>query len=178
MKILVLTGSPRKYSNSNVMADEFIRGAKENGHDIFRFDAAHSNVHPCIACNRCGKDGPCIFNDDFQKVRENILPADLVVFVTPLYWFGICGQLKNVIDRFYALDKRLHEPKQAILLSTHLNTADEPNVPLALTYQAMLHYLGWTSRGIIQAGGLDEAGTITGTEFPRLAYKLGKSIRD
>lgn len=177
MNILVLTGSPRKNSNSNFMADEFIRGAKENGHDIFRFEAAHSNVHPCIACNRCGKDGPCIFNDDFQKVREHILPADLV-FVTPLYWFGIAGQLKNVIDRFYAIDKNLHVPKQAILLSTHLNTAEEPNIPLAMTYQAMLNYLGWTNRGIIQAGGLDAAGAIINTEFPKRAYELGKSLQD
>ncbi|WP_165079373.1 MULTISPECIES: flavodoxin family protein [unclassified Desulfovibrio] len=176
MKILVLTGSPRKKSNSNILADEFIRGASENGHDIFRFDAARSDVHPCVGCNSCKKDGPCIFKDDFQKIREHILPARMVVFVSPLYWFGFCTQLKTVIDRFYALDKKLHAPKEAILLSTHLNTAEEPNIPLAMTYQAMLAYLGWSNRGIIQAGGLEEAGSITATGFPREAYELGKSI--
>lgn len=176
MKIVVLTGSPRKNSNSNILADEFIRGASENGHDIFRFDAAHAKVHPCIACNKCHKDGPCVFNDDFQKVREHLLGADLVVFVTPLYWFGICAQLKTVIDRFYSMDKKLHVPKQAILLSTHLNTAEQPNMPLAMTYEAILNYLGWSNRGIIQAGGMEDAGLIKNTEYPKLAYDLGKSI--
>lgn len=71
--------------------------------------------------------------------------------------------MKNVIDRFFALDKQLHTPKQAILLSTHLNTADEPNVPLAMTYEAMLHYLGWSNKGMIQAGALDWQGA---NDFP------------
>ncbi len=176
MKIIVLTGSPRKDSNSNVLADEFIRGASENGHEIFRFDAAHCKVHPCIACNKCHKDGPCVFQDDFLKVREHILPAELVAFVSPLYWFGFCAQLKTVIDRFYSIDKKLHSPRQAVLLSTHMNTAEQPNVPLEMTYKAIIGYLGWTDRGIIPAGGLEEAGVIKDTGFPRMAYELGKSI--
>lgn len=176
MKITVLTGSPRKDSNSNILADEFIRGATENGHEIFRFNAAHAKVHPCIACNKCHKDGPCIFQDDFLKVREHILPADLVAFVSPLYWFGFDAQLKTVIDRFYSIEKKLHAPKQAVLLSTHMNTAVQPNVPLEMTYKAIVGFLGWTDRGIIQAGGVEDAGAIKNTEFPGKAFELGKSI--
>ncbi len=86
--------------------------------------------------------------------------------------------MKNVIDMFYALDKKLHAPKFAILLSTRLNTAEEPNIPLAMTYQAMLYYLGWSNRGVIQAGGLEDAGAIINTGFPERAHELGKSIRD
>ena len=54
MKILVITGSPRKNGNSNTLAEYFIKGAKESGHEVVRFDAAFKEVHPCIACNRCG----------------------------------------------------------------------------------------------------------------------------
>ena len=61
MKILVLTGSPRKNGNSNHLASRFIEGAQEAGHSVTRFDAAQSEVHPCIACNSCGMDDPCIF---------------------------------------------------------------------------------------------------------------------
>ena len=73
MKILVLTGSPRKNGNSNTLAEHFIKGAKEAGHTVVRFDAATKNVHPCIACNRCGMDGDCVFQDDFNFVREQWL---------------------------------------------------------------------------------------------------------
>ena len=70
MKIVVLTGSPRKNGNSAYWAEQFIKGAEEKGHDVFRFDCAFKQVEPCRACNRCGMDGPCIFNDDFQELRS------------------------------------------------------------------------------------------------------------
>lgn len=60
MKILVLTGSPRPNGNSNTLADNFIKGAEAAGHKVFRFDAAFKQVHPCIACNSCGMNGPCV----------------------------------------------------------------------------------------------------------------------
>lgn len=104
MKILVLTGSPRKNGNSNTLADNFIKGATEAGHEIVRFDAAQKDVHPCIACNSCGMNGPCVFKDDFEFVRKHIADADMVVFATPMYYFGFSAQLKTVIDRFYAIN--------------------------------------------------------------------------
>lgn len=122
MKILVLTGSPRKNGNSNTLADSFIKGATEAGHEVARFDAAFKNVHPCIACNSCGMDGPCVFKDDFEFVRDNIVTADAVVFATPMYYFGISAQLKAVIDRFYAINGKIHRPKKAMLLMTYANT--------------------------------------------------------
>ena len=70
MKILVLTGSPRKNGNSNTLADNFIKGAKEAGHQVVRFDAAFKNVHPCTGCNACGMNGPFVFKDDFEFVRR------------------------------------------------------------------------------------------------------------
>ena len=68
MKIVVLTGSPRKNGNTNHMADQFIKGAKEAGHDVFRFNCATSEVHPCLGCNHCGMDGPCVYDDDFTNI--------------------------------------------------------------------------------------------------------------
>ena len=88
MKIVVLTGSPRKNGNSAYLAEQFIKGAEEKGHEVFRFDCAFKQVEPCRACNRCGMDGPCIFNDDFQELRPHLIDADMVVFATPMYYLG------------------------------------------------------------------------------------------
>lgn len=84
MKIVVITGSPRKTGTSALLTDEFIRGAKESGHEMFRFDAAFKDVHPCIGCEKCeqGKK-KCVFEDDMQILIEELLIADIVVFVTP-----------------------------------------------------------------------------------------------
>ena len=91
MKILVITGSPRKNGNSNTLAEHFIKGAQEAGHEVVRFDAAFKEVHPCIGCNRCGMNGPCVFKDDFEFVRKHIVDADLVAFATPMYYFTPCA---------------------------------------------------------------------------------------
>ena len=176
MDILVLTGSPRKDGNSNFLAAEFMRGAQESGHKTFRFNAAEANVHPCIACNSCGMDGPCIFKDDFETVRKQIIPADMVVFATPMYYFGLSAQLKAVIDRFYAINGQIHVPKKAALLMTYANTAPSQAMPITSHYDTLLDYLGWSDSGRVIAPGVWPAGSIKSTAYPQKAYELGKNV--
>ena len=117
MKIVVLTGSPRHNGNSAILAEQFIKGAQEKGHEVFRFDCAFKHVEPCRACNRCGMNGVCIYNDDFVKLRPHLISADMVVFATPMYYFGVSTQLKRVIDRFYAVNGLIKGvPKKAAFL--------------------------------------------------------------
>lgn len=176
MKILVLTGSPRTNGNSWTLAARFIQGAQEAGHEVVRFDAALKNVHPCIACNSCGMNGPCVFEDDFAFVREHIVPAGLVVFATPMYYFGFSTQLKAVIDRFYALNGDLHRPKKAVLLMTYANTSEKEALPILTHYEVLLDYMGWTDAGRVIAPGVWPAGAINSTPFPEQAYRLGRSV--
>lgn len=176
MDILVLTGSPRKEGNSNFLASEFIRGAEESGHKVHRFDAALKEVHPCMACNACGMDGPCVIKDDFEEVRQQIVPADMVVFATPMYYFGISAQLKAVIDRFYALNGQIHVPKKAALLMTYANSAKSQAMPIENHYDVLLDYLGWSDAGRVIAPGVWPQGAIRHTQFPQQAYELGKSV--
>ena len=176
MKILVLTGSPRQGGNSSILADNFIKGAEEAGHTVARFDAAFKNVHPCIGCNKCGMDGPCIFKDDFEFVRNNIIDADVVVFVTPMYYFGISAQLKTVIDRFYAINGKIHHPKKAVLLMTYADTHSQEAAPINLHYETLINYLGWQDAGRVIASGVWPIGAVNHTTYPKQAYELGKNI--
>ena len=176
MNILVLTGSPRKNGNSNTLATFFIKGAEEAGHTVHRFDAAFHQVHSCTACNSCGMDGPCIFQDDFAFVREHIIPADLVAFVTPMYYFGFSSQLKAVIDRFYALNDRIHVSKKAVLMVTYADNREKKERPIRTHYDILLDYLGWEDAGRIIAPGVWPVGAINHTAYPKKAYELGKSL--
>lgn len=175
MKILVLTGSPRKNGNSNTLADYFIKGAEEAGHQVVRFDAAFKNVHPCIGCNSCGMDGPCVFNDDFEFVRQNIVDADMVVFASPMYYFGLSAQLKAVIDRFYAINGKIHVSKKAALLMTYANTAASQAEPIKSHYLTLIDYLGWSDAGQVIASGVWPVGAVNGTKYVKQAYELGKN---
>ncbi len=176
MKILVLTGSPRLNGNSCALASSFIEGAREAGHSVFRFDAGTADVHPCTGCNSCGMDGPCIFTDDFEKVRENILDADLVAFATPMYYFGFSAQLKAVIDRFYSINGAIHVRKKAVLLMTYANNSRHDESPIRTHYDVLLDYMGWKDAGQVIAPGMWPAGAIQGTRYLKEAYDLGRKL--
>ena len=102
MKIVVLKGSPNINGSTAMLVDNFIKGATEAGHTIDEIDAAHSNISPCIGCVHCGYEGECVLNDDMDKIRQKILDSDMLVFATPLYYYGMSAQLKTLIDRLIA----------------------------------------------------------------------------
>lgn len=177
MKIVVLTGSPRRNGNTNHLTGQFIKGAEDAGHEVYRFDCAQHKVSGCTACNACGMDGDCILKDDFAELRPHLLNADMVVFATPMYYFGFSSQLKAVIDRFYAINGKIKgAPKQSVLLMAYANTDPEEAEPMVSHYHTLLHYLGWKDRGIVVAPGMWPAGAVNGTEYSRKAYELGRKL--
>ena len=177
MKVAVLTGSPRRNGNTNHLAGQFIKGAEEAGHEVYRFDCAQRKVSPCIACNRCGMNGACVFQDDFEELRPYLEAADVVVFSTPMYYFGFSSQLKAVIDRFYALNGLIKgHVKQAVLLMAYANTAPEEAEPMLSHYHTLLRYLGWKDLGTVVAAGMWPAGAVNDTKYSRMAYDLGRKL--
>lgn len=104
MKIVVITGSPRKNGNSFAMTEAFIHEAEQRGHSVRRFDAAFLKIGGCHACMACYKTGKaCSFDDDFNDIAPAILEADAVVFTMPVYWYSIPAQIKGAIDRLFSL---------------------------------------------------------------------------
>lgn len=178
MKITVLTGSPRKNGTSNYMADEFIRGAKENGHEIYRFDSAHADIKNCLGCNACAMGSkPCIHKDDFVELREHLLDSDVIVFVTPMYYFGMSSTLKKVIDRFYSIDPQLRDKKnKAVLISVQHAQQEFVKDALNQHYQAILSWLNMENAGIINAIGIESVEHLKQTPYPNQTYELGKSL--
>lgn len=176
MNIVILTGSHRPRSNSSILAEHFQRGAEEAGHTIFRFDAGHRKVHGCIGCDQCGMNGPCIFDDDFTPLREPLIDANMVLFSTPMYYFGMSSQLRAVIDRFYAIDQRIMGGKQASLIATFWTTDLGKASGIVERYRNMLAYLRWADRGILLAGGVNAEGEVLGTDYPRQIYEFAKTL--
>lgn len=175
MKITVITGSPHKNGTSALLADKFIEGAQKAGHEIFRFNAAFEDIHPCLGCDRCEMNGPCVHQDAIdKKLMSNLLAADLVVFVTPLYYWGMSAQLKTVIDRFYANNTKLcSSGKKAILMATAYDSTDWTMSSLTHHYQTLMKYLGWEDIGTVLAIGCGSRSLIENSQFPEQAYQKG-----
>jgi multimeric flavodoxin WrbA len=178
MKITIITGSPRKHGNSNHLADQFIKGAEEAGHQIFRFDAANQKFSGCIGCLKCQYNGPCVFNDDFeQMLREKVIDADCIVFASPVYWFGFSWQIKKAIDRFNAIYMLINQMgKKAVLLLTQNNTDEHVSDPIKLEFEHIVDFLGWKNSGELVATGVGPVGAVNDTDFSKRAYEMGHNI--
>ena len=81
VRILMIESSPHKHGSSNLLAEQFIKGARESGHQVAVFDAARANLHPCLGCDSCGMAGPCVQRDDIADLQEMLLQADKEVFL-------------------------------------------------------------------------------------------------
>lgn len=105
MKILVLNGSPRPKGNTKAMVTAFAEGAESAGHQVDIVDVCKLHIHGCNACEYCHTkgNGICVQQDDMQKICTQFGDADMLVVASPIYFAGIPGQLKCVVDRFYAV---------------------------------------------------------------------------
>ena len=102
-KVLILEGSPRRNGNSAILSEEFARGAKEAGGDVEKVWITGKKIAGCLGCNGCYRNGgECVLKDDMAEIREKMLAADVIVLVSPIYFYSMTAQMKAVIDRSYA----------------------------------------------------------------------------
>ena len=178
MKIVVVLGSPHRNGSSNLIAEGFIEGAKEAGHSVEVFDVERSVIGYCTGCGACGTDGPCMQQDDMEKVcKPAILAADMVVFVSPIYYFGLSAQIKTVIDRFYSCNGRLQAKHLKAALITASWDDDDDVMPYVKDYYGKLcRYLNFEDQGMILGRGCGTVAKTKATSYPKKAYELGKSL--
>jgi multimeric flavodoxin WrbA len=177
--ILVLTGSPRKNGNSDKLANAFTVGAQKAGHTTIVFTTADKHIKGCIDCQTCfSKGSACSIKDDFIKLSPLLEKAEMVVFVTPMYWFTFPVQLKAAIDKFYSfvIAKRELKVKQCALLvcggGTDLNTYDG----IVKSYKLIAEFMKWNDKGIVIVPGLHGKDEILETDGLQKAETLGRNL--
>ena len=120
--ILIISGSPRKKGNSQLLCESFRKGAVEAGHCVNLIRLADKNIHFCRACDACMKNGgTCILKDDMQYILEQFQQADVIVLATPVYFYGICAQMKTFIDRTYPIWQKLGKKEVYYIVSAGLD---------------------------------------------------------
>ena len=178
MKIVVITSSPhpKHESTSTYLADRFTQGAKSAGNEVFTFDAANEETHPCRGCDKCGMDGPCIYRDAIEtKLMPKMLEADMLVLTTPLYYYGMSAQLKTIVDRFYSRSGRLNG-KKSMLIATSYNSASWTMEALVAHYETLVRYMNWTDVGQVLGLGCGSRSLVAGSRYGDMAQKIGASL--
>jgi multimeric flavodoxin WrbA len=175
MNILILSGSPRKGGNTELLVEAFAKGAAK--HHVEIISVRDVKVNPCLGCNACFKtNGICAQKDDMAFIYEKMSQTDMLVIASPVYFYGISAQLKAIIDRFHnPIRDSFHIKKMALLL---VGAATLPELFNAILteYNLCLNFFNIEDVGKVLVRGVKDKGDIKDTGALNEAYTLGLSI--
>ena len=153
MNILILNGSPRPNGNTASMAAAFAEGAKGAGHEVIILNVGRMKIAGCLGCEHCHTHGggACIQKDDMQAVYTAIGNAEMLVIASPIYYFGLTGQLQCAIHRTYAIGIPKKLKKAMLILSS--GSDDVYDGAVYEYQQSFFEYMGLENMGIHKAHG-------------------------
>lgn len=123
----ILIGSPRKRGNTQYLLKQLIKGIKRDKFKVRQSNLYDMELKPCVDCRGCKMNAlDCVVDDDMTKIYNQLEQADLLIFGTPIYWFGPSGQMKMLIDRLrpYNKNRKLEKKHAAIVLPAGTGPAD------------------------------------------------------
>ena len=176
-KILILSTSPRRGSNSEALAEAFAKGAAESGHEVELIAMREKDLRFCRGCFACQKSGKCVIRDDMQQIVPKMEQADVLVFATPIYYYEMSGQMKTLLDRGNPLFVADYRFRDVYLLASAAE--DEGFVP----QRARSGLEGWVECfpkaklcGSVFGGGVTGAGEIAGSPALEKAREMGRCV--
>jgi multimeric flavodoxin WrbA len=176
-KVLVLSSSPRRGGNSDLLCDQFLSGAKESGNNVEKIFLRDMKINYCTGCGTCiDRKGKCSQKDDMTDILNKMVEADVIVMSTPVYFYTMCGQMKTLIDRTCARYTEVSN-KQFYFIVT---AADDSIHAMERTVE---EFRGFTycldtpeEKAIIYGVGAWNKGEIKGMPAMEEAYERGKAV--
>ena len=178
-KVLIITTSLRNKSNSDILAKKVMQGAIDCGNDVELVSLKGKSISFCIGCLACQKTQKCVLNDDMIEIAEKVKNAEAIVFVTPIYYYEMSGQMKTLLDRLNPLYPADYKFRNVYMLTTAAE--DESFVP----QKAESGLEGWvdcfekaTLKGTLFCGGINDMGEANAhPDTLEKAYNFGKKIQ-
>ena len=176
-KILVVSTSLRADSNSDLLAEAFMNGARETGHKVEKVSLKDKTIGFCKGCLACQKTLRCVIHDDADTIAQKMLTADVLVFATPIYYYEMCGQMKTMLDRANPLYPADYAFRDIYLLAA---AADSDKSAMDGAVKGLEGWIACFEKarlaGTVFGGGADAIGTIQGNSALRDAYEMGKQV--
>lgn len=174
--ILVLSGSFRKKGNSDLLCDEFIRGAEESGHQVEKIYINDKQINFCRGCGVCNTTHKCIQKDDMAEILDKMIKADVIVMATPVYFYTMNGQMKTLIDRTVPRYTEISNKDFYFIVAA----ADDSRANMQKTIESFRGFTtdcldGAKEKGIIYGTGTWKIGDIKGSPAMSEAYRMGKN---
>ena len=176
-KVLLLSASPRKGGNSDMLCDQFMRGAKEAGNQGEKIFLGDKKINYCTGCGACqGNGGKCVQKDDMAKILEKMIAADVIVMATPVYFYTMSAQMKTLIDRTCSRYTEIRNKDFYFIVAA----ADSSKRAMERTLEGFRAFTSCLSRpkekGIIYGTGAWKIGDIKRSKAMPQAYEMGKKV--
>lgn len=176
-KVVIISTSIRNGSNSEILAKETERGAKDAGHDVEFITLKNKTLNFCKGCLACQKLGHCVIDDDANEITEKIKNAEVVVWATPVYYYEMCGQMKTMIDRANPLFASDYKFREVYLITTSADGDDAVNTVISGLNGWIACFNGVKFCGYVSGGVIDSPSDVQNhKELLEKAYNLGKNI--
>lgn len=175
MKVLGLSGSMRKDGNTAQLIKVILKRCEEAGIETKFVSLAGKKIHPCLGCEKCKEKKWCVIeNDDWGEVVQEILDCEVLIIGSPTYYYDICGQLKNFIDRTYSLyhDRKL-AGRRGIAVAVQAQKGANRTIQ---TIEGFLSSHEFSSLGSVKGTGYHEGDVLTDAEAMKKAEKTGDKI--
>lgn len=179
-KVVIVSTTPRKNGNSEILATEFMNGAKDAGNEVEMIKVRDMEFKYCKGCFACQKTNKCVIKDDFNaKMLRTLCEADVLVFATPVYYYAISGQLKTFIDRMnplYSVKQKIHD---IYLIATAAENETRTFKGVKEDIKGYIDcYDDKTLKGTLFAGGVNDVGEVKShKDYMKKAYEMGKKIK-
>lgn len=174
--VVILSASPRRNGNSDILCDEFMKGATEAAHDVEKIFLADKNIKYCTGCGVCNTTHECVQKDDMKEILVKLLKADVIVMASPVYFYTINAQMKTLIDRIVPQYTSLSNKEFYFIITaaeTDLNMMERS----IECFRGLLDCLeNPTEKGVIYGVGAWQKGEIKGTKAMQEAYEMGKNV--
>ena len=174
-KVLIISGSPRKGGNSDILCDRFREGAEAAGNTVEKVFLRSLKIGPCMACYGCRGKGVCVQKDDMEELLDQMVKADVLVLATPVYFYSMDGQLKTMIDRTLPRYTEIRD-KDVYFIAT----AAAGRRSMERTMDALRGFTdclpGAVVKGEIYGEGVYQKGEVMDTKAFQEAYQLGKKV--
>ena len=175
-KVLILSGSPRKDGNSDILCNEFMRGAIESGNEVEKIRVAEKKIGFCTGCYACRNTGVCAINDDMDEVMQKLIDADVIVLASPVYFYSIDAQLKALIDRTVCRWTEVKDKEFYYIMTAADSGIESMETTLACFRGYADCVEGAKEMGVIYGTGVYEKGEIKDKKAMLEAYEMGKGI--
>ena len=182
-KVVIISSSPRRNGNSEILCNQFLKGAKEAGCEVEKINLNDYTIQPCLACEYCRRhQNICCQKDDANEIIQKMIDADIWVLSSPVYFYSISAQMKLLIDRFFAREYEMRESQKRkkvyYIITSGASDLSEHTATIE-SLRGFIQVLRTVDEaGIMNGAGAFLKGDVLKQPAYQFAYEMGKQMKE